>query len=98
MDWPLGDFCPLWKEPDLALALIGCVTFSKSLSFSGPLVGKGGLRFSGPCSPPEATGFVQPGPPSRPARPGGPSSQRPLLAGLDGAGDRAGFHCLAASS
>lgn len=98
MGWPVEDFCPLWKEPDLALALTGCVTFSKSLSFSRPLVGRRGLRFFGPRSPPEATGWVQPGPPSWPARPGAPPAAEAAAGWAGRSRGPSGVHCLAASS
>lgn len=64
------------KEPDPALALICRVTFSKSISFSGPPVGKRGLRFFRPCSPPKATSFIQPVPSVAACEPTGPACRR----------------------
>lgn len=96
--WPVGDFCPLWKEPDLALALSGCVTFSKSLGFSRPLAGRRGLRFLGPCSLPEATSWVQLGPLSQPTRPGAPPAAEAAAGWAGWSRGPSGAPCLAASS
>lgn len=91
------------KEPDLALALICCVTFSKSISFSGPPGGKTRSQVLSAVLTTQGHQLYSAGALSRGLRAHGARlPQRPLLAGLGwaglvGAGDRAEF-CLAACS